>query len=175
MPGIYKSFIKDIEQKLEQEKDESLLACYLFLHDPNQYENLLEKLNITEWNYKLFVESKQHYQKAVIYLKDKNEIEEASRTCRRYGNFGLAAQIYEGVGDYKSAAKNYREGKIYEDSIRCYKKVGDERGIARVYERMMEFDKAIAIWKRLGKIREVNRVLKKKAKGIKEKTQMSLF
>ncbi|HCK99445.1 MAG TPA: hypothetical protein DHW42_04985 [Candidatus Marinimicrobia bacterium] len=175
MPGIYKSFIKDIERKVEQEKDESLLACYLFLHNPNQYENLLEKLNVTEWNYKLFVESKRHYQKAVNYLKDKNEIEKATRTCRQYGNFGLAAQIYEGAGDYKSAAKDYREGKIYEDSIRCYKKVGDKRGIARVYERMREFDKAIAIWKRLGKSREVSRVLKKKAKEIKEKTQMGLF
>jgi len=176
MPDTLKSFIKAIKRKAEQEEDETLFACYFFQRNTAKYENIIEKLNITEWNYKLFVESKQHYLKAVNYLVEKNKIEDAARICRRYNNYRLAAQIYEGSGDYGSAGKHYRdEGKVYQDAIRCYQKVGDEQGIARVYERMKEFDKAVNIWKKLGKTREVNRVLKKKAKEIREKRQLELF
>jgi len=175
MPDAFKSFIETIERKAEQEKDETLLACSLFLHDIVKFENIIEKLDITEWNYRLFVESKRHYHKAVNYLVEKKKIEDAARICRQYNNYGLAAQIYEDSGDYASAAKDYREGKVYPDAIRCYEKIGDERGIARVYERMKEFDKAVAIWKKFGKTNEVNRVLKKKAKEIGGKEQLKLF
>lgn len=175
MPKAFKSFIKAIKRKAEEEEDEALFACYFFQRNNAKYENIIEKLNITEWNYKLFVESKQHYLKAVNYLSERNEIEDAARICRRYNNYRLSAQIYEDSGDYGSAGKDYREGKVYQDAIRCYHKVGDEQGIARVYERMKEFDKAVNIWKRLGKTREVNRVLKKKAKEIGEKKQLELF
>jgi len=175
MPDALESFIRNVERKAEQEKDETLFACYFFLHDPVKYENTIEKLNITEWNYKLFVESKGHYHKAVNYLIEKNEIEDATRICRQYNNYRLAAQIYEDSGDYGSAAKDYRDGKVYKDAIRCYEKVGDERGIARVYERMKEFDKAVFIWKKFGKTKEVDRVLKKKKKEIREKKQLKLF
>ena len=175
MPKVFKSFVKAIKRKAEQEEDEALFACYFLQRNTAKYENIIEKLNITEWNYKLFVESKQHYIKAVNYLIEKNEIEDAARICRRYNNYRLSAQIYEDSGDYGSAAKDYREGKVYQDAIRCYQKVGDEQGIARVYERMKEFDKAVNIWKKLGKTREVNRVLKKKAKEIREGRQLELF
>ena len=175
IPDTLKSFIQTMERNAKQEKDETLLACSLLLHDIAEFENTIEKLDITEWNYKLFVESKRHYHKAVNYLIEKEKVEDAARICRRYNNYGLAAQIYEDSGDYASAAKDYREGKAYDDAIRIYEKIGDERGIARVYERMKEFDKAVTIWKKLGKTNEVNRVLKKKAKEIGEKEQLKLF
>jgi tetratricopeptide (TPR) repeat protein len=175
MPDTLRSFIRNVERKAEQEKDETLFACYFFLHDTVKYENIIEKLNTTEWNYKLFVQSKRHYLKAVDFLIEKDEIEDATRICRQYNNYRLAAQIYEGSGDYGSAAKDYREGKVYKDAIRCYEKIGDERGIARVYERMKEFDKAVFIWKKFGRTKEVNRVLKKKAKEIREKRHLELF
>ena len=151
MPYAFKSFIKAIKRKAEQEKDETLFACHFFLDNTAKYENIIKKLNITEWNYKLFVESKQHYLRAVNYLIEKNKIKDAARICRRYNNYSLSAQIYEDSGDYGLAAKDYREGKVYQDAIRCYQKVGDEQGTARVYERMKEFDKAVNLWKKLGK------------------------
>ena len=169
------SFIKNIKQKAEKEQDDNLLACYFFMHDKHKYENILKDTDVKECNYKLFTESKRHYHKVVNYLNNKSEIEQAARVCRRYNNFRLAAEIYEGSGDFGSAGKHYREAKVYEDSIRCYKRIGDEKGIARVYERMNKFDEAVSIWKKLGKTKEVNRVLKKKTKELGAKKQLNLF
>ena len=145
------------------------------MRDKYKYENILKDLVVTKWNYKIFTESKVHYHNVVNYLNNINEIEQAVRICRRYNNFRLAAEIYEGSGDFGSAGKHYREAKVYEDSIRCYRRIGDEKGIARVYERMKKFDEAVSIWKRLGRTREVNRVLKKKAKELGAKKQLKLF
>ncbi|MFH1481718.1 MAG: hypothetical protein ABIG67_10650, partial [Pseudomonadota bacterium] len=169
------SFIKGIKQKAEEEQDQGLLACYFFVKDKSGYEETVEKLNVTKWNYKLFIESKWHYRKAVEYLLERHEIEDATRICRMYGNFRTAAQIYENSGLYGFAARDYRDGKYYEEAIRSYRKVGDELGIARTYERMKKFDRALSIWKKHGKTKEVNRVLKKKNKEMDKATQLTLF
>ena len=102
------------------------------------------------------------------------KIEAAAQTCRRQNNYKLSGQIYEDSGDIGSAAKDYCEGKLHEDALRCYTQIGDEPWMARVYERMKEFDKALAIWKKLGKAREVSRVSKKKEKTMAKK-QLKLF
>lgn len=170
-----KAFIMAIKKEAEEAPDQGLLTCYFFTKDKLRYEEAVETLPITRWNYKLFMESKGHYLKAVEYLLERHEIEDATRTCRGYGNFRMAAQIYEKAGMFGLAARDYRDGKCYEDAIRCYRKVGDELGIARIHERMKEFDKALTIWKKHGKTREVNRVLKKKEKELDKATQLSLF
>jgi len=173
-PDALETFVIAIEEKAKREKDGDLLACCMFLKDRVKFEDALEKLSVTEWNYTLFAETEKQYQRAVDYLTKAKRIEDAARVCRQYRNYGLSGQVYEGAGDYAFAAKDYRDGGLYEDALRCYGEIGDMRGFARVYERMQEFDKAIAIWEKLGKTREVNRVLKKKAKIMQEK-QLKLF
>lgn len=170
-----KPFSDKLKFQADEEKDQGFLACYLFINDRAKYEDAVEKLSLTGWNYKLFVESKRHYHEASTYLVETNEIEKATRVCRDHRDFRSAAQINEDLGEYIFAARDYREGKHYEDAIRCYKKAGDEQGIARIYERMKEFDKALAIWKKFGRDREVSRVLKKWKKQKTAKMQLKLF
>lgn len=175
IPDELKSFITDLRLKARQAKDQGLLACYRFHKNKARYEETLEELDITKWNFKLFAESAQHYHKAFHFLISKNQIEDAVRVCRQHRDYRLSARIYEDVGEDVFAAREYREGKYYQDAIRCYGKVGDNQGIARIYERMKEFDKALLIWKGLGKTREINRLLKKKGKQKEKDAQMNLF
>ncbi len=175
IPDELKSFITNLKLKAQKEKDQGLLACYRFQKNKARYEETLEELDITKWNYKLFAESAHHYHKAVHFLISKNQIEDAVRVCRQHRDYRLSARIYEDVGEDVFAARVYREGKYYQDAIRCYRKVGDNQGIARIYERMKEFDKAMALWKKLGKKREISRLLKKIGKQKEKDAQMNLF
>jgi tetratricopeptide (TPR) repeat protein len=175
MPDFLKSFVASVKKKAKMDGDQGLLACHQFLKDRGRYEESLENLEITKRNYKLFVESRRHYHRAVDFFLERNEMEEATRVCNRHGNHHQAAEIYEQAGEYVLAARNYRDGRSYEDAVRCFGKIGDEAGIARVYERMKEFDKALAIWRRLGKTRETKRLSNKMKKEAKEGTQMELF
>lgn len=173
-PEAFDAFIQAVDEKARKENDGDLLACSLFLKDRRGFEDMLETLRVTEWNHSLFAESKRHYQKAVEYLVETDRIEDAARICRGHGNYRLSGEIYEAAGDYPGAAKDYRDGRLYQEALRCYGVIDDAQGMARVYERMHEFDKAIAIWKQLGKTREVNRVHKKRAKTMGG-TQLELF
>jgi tetratricopeptide (TPR) repeat protein len=168
------AFVKALDEKANQENDEDLLACTLFVQDRCKFEDMLDRLRVKELNYSLFAESKRHYQRAVDYLVEMKRVEDAARICRMHEDYGLSGKIYEEAGYVSQAAKDYREGGLYEEALRCYRQVGDVSGSARVYERMLEFDEAISIWKKLGKTREVNRVLKKKAKTLGE-GQLKLF
>jgi superfamily I DNA/RNA helicase len=175
LPDRLKSFAEEIKRRAHKDKDQGFLACHLFLEDRAGYDDAVEKLSVTEWNYKLLAESPKHYQRAVSYLLEKNETDEAIRICRENEDYGSAGQIREDLGEYRLAARVYRDGKHYEEAIRCYREAGDERGIASVYEKMKAFDKALAIWKRLGKTREINRVRKKMAKQQEKRDQLKLF
>ena len=175
MPDFLKSFVASIKKRAKMDGDQGLLACHQFLKDRGRYEESLENLEITKRNYKLFVESRRHYHRAVDFFLERNEIEEATRVCIRRGNHHRAAEIYEQAGEYVLAGRNYRDGRFYEDAIRCFRKIGDEAGIARVYERIKDFDEALAIWRKLGKTREIKRLRTKMKKETKKSTQMELF
>ena len=175
IPDNLRAFVAVVKREAGEGKDPDLLACYSFLEDKDQYEELVGKLQITGRNYKLFEESPMHYPRAVKYLVGINKIEDAARVCRQHGDYMSAGKTYENAGDLILAARAYRDGKCYVDAIRCFSQKGDKQGTARVYERMQEFDKALAIWKGLGKTKEVNRVLKKKDKAMAKESQQTLF
>ena len=175
IPDNLRTFIAAVKREAGEGKDPELLACYSFLEDKDQYEELVGKLRITGRNCKLFEESYMHYLKAVKYLVESNKIEDATRVCRRHGDYNSAGKTYENAGELILAARTYRDGEYYTDAIRCFSQEGDKQGVARVYERMQKFDKALAIWNELGKTREVNRVLKKKNKEMAKEAQLTLF
>jgi hypothetical protein len=86
---------------------------------------------------------------------------EAVLLCHRYRDYRAAGSILEKAGHFGAAGKEYREGKWYEDAMRCFRKVNDLEGIARVHEGMKQYGQAIAIWTRLGRQREVGRLRRK--------------
>lgn len=175
IPKPLKSFMAALSKRAAATKDQGLLACDLFLKDRTEFDKILETIPISQRNYKLFAESPRHYPKAVEHLLGRRQLEEATRICRGHENHLLAAQICEKEGAYDLAAKEYRDGKYYEDSIRCFGITGDEPGIAKVYEKMNELDQALTLWRKLGKTREVNRILKKKGKPATHRSQLKLF
>ena len=175
IPDNLKSFIEAVKRESGDGKDPDLLACYSFLEDKDQYEELMGKLRITGRNYKLVEESPMHYPKAVKYLDEGNRIKDAVHVCTRHRDYMSAGKTYEYAGELVLAARAYRDGKCYTDAVRCFSQMGDKQGTARVYERMQEFDKALAIWKKLGKTKEVSRVLRKKNKKMANETQLALF
>jgi hypothetical protein len=158
-----KSFPIALKQRAEESNDPVLLACRLFREDRDRFENLIKDLVPTLSNYRLFVESR-HFHKAVDFLVGKHRIEEAAGACRYHGRFDLAARIFENNGNWARAARDYRDGKLYDEALRCYRNVSDEPGAARIHERKMEFDQALSIWKKLGRTKEIQRVLKNQGK-----------
>ena len=73
------------------------------------------------------------------------------------------------------AGKEYREGGLYDEALRCYGTIGDEQGIARVYEKQNNLEGALKIWKRLGHRREITRLQKKVDKIKGPGGQLTLF
>ncbi|RPI76003.1 MAG: hypothetical protein EHM45_14090 [Desulfobacteraceae bacterium] len=173
---LLKSFPVALKKRAEESGDPVLLACHLFREDRSRFEELIADMTPSPTDYRLFIES-PHFRKAVDFLMEINKIEAAAGACRYHGRFDLAARIYENTGNIAWAARDYRDGKHYEDALRCCRKIGDESGIARIHERKMEFEQAMAIWKKLGKSREIQRLSKKldKLKIKTDDTQRRLF
>jgi tetratricopeptide (TPR) repeat protein len=173
-PGL-KKFLPDLGQIAAEEKDPTLLACYQYSQDKDLFEADLDQLEITPWNYKLFGESARHYHRAVDFLLAEEKAAEAVTLARRHRNYLLAGRIYENLKAYAPAGREYREGRLYEEALRCYRAIGDEAGIARVYEKQNNLEGALKIWKELGHRREVTRLQKKvdKIKGVEG--QLTLF
>ncbi|MEW6441316.1 MAG: UvrD-helicase domain-containing protein [bacterium] len=153
-----RSFVEAVRKEGEACDDRGLLACCCRVREPARFDALLEGLAVTDTNFELFAGSALHYGKAVEHLAGRGRLELAVRTCRRYRDYMLAGSIQEEAGELAGAGKDYREGKLYEDALRCYRQVGDQQGIARAYEGMKRYGEALAIWTRLGKQRDVARV-----------------
>ena len=173
-PGL-KKYLPDLGQIAAEEKDPTLLACYHYSQDKDLFEADLDQLEITLWNYKLFGESTRHYHRAVDFLLAGEKATEAVTLARRHRNYRLAGHIYEKYKAYHQAGKEYREGRLYDEALRCYGTIGDEQGIARVYEKQNNLEGALKIWKRLGHRREVTRLQKKVDKIKGPGAQLTLF
>ncbi len=177
------SFFEKVKKIGESEQDNTLLACYYFLFDSENFEEYLNQLTINDQNIELFCKSSVHYRKAVEYLlagerPGKRAVEKAVEICRMNEDFSRAAEVHERFGNLKAAGKNYREARQYKDALRCYGEIGDRANMARVYEGMENFQKAIDIWEELGRNREVLRVKKKWHKAKHEdddRAQFDLF
>jgi superfamily I DNA/RNA helicase len=170
-----RSFFDSVKAEAERHGDRNLLASYCFLYDEPAYELILQDLSLTPRNYTLFSESRLHYRKTVDYLMGEKRVEGAAALCKMHEDFVYAAMIYEGLGDLKTAGRDYREAKKYEDALRCYREAKDSPNVARVYERMKDFDKAIKVWSDLGRPREVMRIQKKLAKLKQKASQPRLL
>lgn len=170
-----KKFIAELKRLAAREKDPTLLACFQFYQDKNAFETSLDRLELTDWNYKLFGESPRYYQQAVEFLLGKRKTEEAVYLARRHRNLHLAGHILEEVKFYSEAGKAYRDGGHYQEALRCFKLIGDEAGEARVYERINRLEEALGIWKKRGNLREAARLQKKVDKEKTTKSQLSLF
>jgi len=156
-----RSFLEAVRKEGEARDDRNLLACYWYAHDKARYETLLGDLPLTGRNLEIFLRSVLHHGKAVDYQVDQGRMREAVLLCHRYRDYRAAGSILEKAGHFGAAGKEYREGKWYEDAMRCFRKVNDLEGIARVHEGMKQYGQAIAIWTRLGRQREVGRLRRK--------------
>jgi len=175
LPERIDTFLDSLKDAAEEWDDDNLFACYFFIYDRQEYEDILKRLELTDRNYELFTESRLHFHEAVDFLIENNNTKRAVTLCRIHRDNNRAASIYEQQGDLKQAGRYYREAKNYADAIRCYTKINDGRGMARVYERLNEYPKAIDIWKKLGNTREIKRLQKKINKKNALKEQFDLF
>jgi hypothetical protein len=187
-----------MKQLLKQEKREEWRPC-LYLVTPFSYfwgldvprtlldfmiktrhynalfEADLNHLEITHWNYKLLAESNRQYPRVVDFLLAEGKAAEAVTLARHHRNYRLAGGIYEKFNATKQAGNEYREGRLYEEALRCYRAIGDETGIARVFEKQNNLEEALKIWKRLGNRREITRLQKKADKKKGPGAQLTLL
>ncbi len=170
-----KKFIAELKRLATRKKDPTLLACHQFYKDRDGFENSLDRLELTGWNYKLFGASPRRYLEAVEFLLGERKTEEAVYLARRHHNLHLAGRIHEEAGFHSDAGRAYRDGGHYQDALRCSKLAGDEPGQARVYERMGFLEEAMGIWKKRGNNRETARLQKKADKGETAGSQLALF
>jgi len=159
-----RSFLETVRKEGEACDDRNLLACYWYAHDRARYESLLEGLPLTERNLAIFSGSMLHYGKAVDCHVEQGRLREAVLLCRRYRDYRRSGSILEKSGHLRAAGKEYRDGKWYEDSMRCCRKANDMEGIAKAHEGMEQYGQALAIWTRLGRQGEVRRVRRKMEK-----------
>jgi hypothetical protein len=143
--------------------------------DKDGFENSLDRLKLTGWNYKLFGASPRRYLEAVEFLLGERKTEEAVYLARRHHNLHLAGRIHEEAGFHSEAGRAFRDGGHYQDALCCFILAGDEPGQARVFERMGLLEEAMGIWKKRGNPRETARLQKKADKGEPAGSQLTLF
>jgi tetratricopeptide (TPR) repeat protein len=158
-----------------------------FLDKKGEFNRVVEKLELTEKNYELFVHS-DHAEKAIDLLLEIGKIESVRWILIDKREFLRLAQIYEAHGIVDSAAHYYgvagqheksaalfeKIGKFhkageahynagnYLKAVEAYKKTGRNKSkIAQSYEKLGNWQEALKIWKDLGKAKKVQRCLAK--------------
>jgi tetratricopeptide (TPR) repeat protein len=175
LPKNTTAYLAALKKKAELTANDSLLACYYYFHDREKYEDILTGLEAGPDNYALFAKSMYLFWKAVDYLTGAKEVEEAASIARSHKDYGLAGEIYEKAGDFRSAGKHYRDAERFDRAMVCFEKISDMREIARVYERMKAYQKALKIWETLENNREMQRLVRKINKEAKKNEQLDLF
>lgn len=159
-----KAFVDRMKRHAEETDHPGWKACMQFIQRRGTRADL-GSLEVTRFNYQLFAYNATHWPKAVSFLVDQDDIEEALQICRQHHDYRRAGRILEERGQWVMAARHYRDGQLYPDALRCFQAAGDRAGMARIHERMGELDTAISIWESMGRKRDLARVLKKKAKA----------
>ena len=173
----YKELVKDISEV-------SAIKLF-FLGKVEDFNRVLEQLELTENNYEIFAES-DHNEKALdmlmregrihdvkIILVDRKEFLKLAQIYERYGYMDDAANYYGVAGQHEKSAPMFekieRFGKAgeayyktsnYEKALEMYMKTGKNKAkIAQVYEKLGEYTKAAEIWKELGKPRKYQKCM----------------
>jgi len=156
-----------------------------FLGKVEDFNRVLEQLELTENNYEIFAES-DHNEKALdmlmregrihdvkMILVDRKEFLKLAQIYERYGYMDDAANYYGVAGQHEKSAPMFekieRFGKAgeayyktsnYEKALEMYMKTGKNKAkIAQVYEKLAEYTKAAEIWKELGKPRKYQKCM----------------
>lgn len=173
----YKELVKDISEV-------SAIKLF-FLGKVEDFNRVLEQLELTENNYEIFAES-DHNEKALdmlmregrihdvkMILVDREEFLKLAQLFERYGfiddaahYYGVAGQheksapMFEKIERFSKAGEAYYKTSNYEKALEMYMKTGKNKAkIAQVYEKLAEYTKAAEIWKELGKPRKYQKCM----------------
>ncbi|MBN2534117.1 MAG: UvrD-helicase domain-containing protein [Spirochaetales bacterium] len=162
--SIKKDFLKHCRELGEKNNDKNFLACYYSVCDYLKYGELIQDMEITEENHRIFEGCKNESDRLIEYYMARSDYESAINIGTRFKKHAFVASVYEKTGDYKKAGTYFRDIKKYDKALEFFKKADDKINIARTYEKLHQFSKAMEIWKQLGKTKEIGRL---KAKMIK--------
>ncbi|MFQ5639372.1 MAG: UvrD-helicase domain-containing protein, partial [bacterium] len=175
----YKKLVKDVSEI-------SAIKLY-FLGKDEDFNRVVQGLQLTEDNYEIFAKSKFR-EKAIdlmlqrgrfydvkLILVENREFLNLAKIAEEYGFLHEAAHYYGVHGDYlKSAAlyeKNeqfYKAGdayykvRDYQKALEMYIKSGKGKAkIAQTYEKLGEYTEAAKMWKELGKMKKYQKCMAK--------------
>jgi superfamily I DNA/RNA helicase/tetratricopeptide (TPR) repeat protein len=186
LQALKKEFRREYKKLVNDYSEISAIKLY-FLDKQDDFNRVVQRLELTEDNYEIFAES-DLYEKAIDLMLEKgkyydlkwiliqkNEFLRLAQISEKCDFLGVAAHYYGVHGDYLKSAtlyekieKFYKAGEAYykassyQKALEMFIKSGKGKAkIAQTHEKLGQYAEAATIWKELGKTKKYQKCVAK--------------